>query len=96
MKKKSLFLIECLVKAAIFILLMFLIFFLFGCSKPVEQNTSNGQILYFEIENPPNTMWKTYTIEEEQIDLFQKWQERQPNELAQKDWDAYMGDENDE
>ena len=35
-----------------------------------------------------NTM-QSYTYEEKQIDLFEKWQAEQPNKLAQKEWDAY-------
>jgi|GEM_PF-5964339 len=48
-----------------------------------------------DIEPMPviNEMIKTYSVEEDSIDMFAKWQERQPNELSQREWDAYMGSE---
>ena len=85
---------SCIIKTAIFIFLILIIIFLVSCSKPVEQEAPSGQILYYEIDNPPNTMWRTYTIEEQPIDLFEKWQQRQPNQLAQREWDAYMENDN--
>ena len=40
-----------------------------------------------------NEMIKTYTVEEDSIDMFAKWQAKQKNILAQREWDAYMGEE---
>lgn len=36
---------------------------------------------------------QSYTFEEKQADVFERWQAEQPNKLAQKEWDAYMGEE---
>lgn len=48
-----------------------------------------------EVEPMPviNEMIKTYSVEEDSIDMFAKWQEWQPNELSQREWDTYMEDE---
>ncbi len=75
----------------LFVGLLLLVLFTFGCSE--KQETVSENILYFEIENSENTMWRTYTIEEQGIDMFAKWQERQPNELEQDKWDAYMAEQ---
>jgi len=36
---------------------------------------------------------QSYTMEEKQIDMFERWQTEQPNKLAQDKWDAYIGEE---
>ncbi len=85
------FLKSCAVKTGILVFLIFLAIFLFSCSNQPE--LPSGTMLHYEVENPENTMWQSYTIEEEPVDLFAKWQEEQKNTLAQRDWDAQMGDD---
>lgn len=86
------FLKSCLIKTIIFIALILLVISITSCSEQ-KQELPEGKMLRYELENTENTMWQTYTLEEKQTDLFEKWQERQPNELAQKEWDAYMENE---
>lgn len=80
-------------KLTLTIFLLISTLLIISCSKEQSQ-LPDGTMMYFEIENPENTRWTTYTIEKEQTDLFAKWQEEQKNELAQKDWEAYMENEN--
>jgi len=89
MKKRNLMVVEFLVRGTIFVLLMFLVLFLFGCSA--EQDT----MLTFEIDDSEQSapVWKTYTIEDDSTDLFSEWQDWQKNELSQREWDAYMKNE---
>ena len=91
MKKKNLFWVEVGVKIAVFVLLMFLALFLFGCSQE-EPEMPSGEMLRFEVDNPEQGMWRTYSIGGEETDLFEKWQEDQANQLYEKDWQAYMMD----
>ena len=63
--------------------------FIISCSNK-QADLPSGTMLHYEIENPENTNWKTYTIEDKPTDLFEKWQTEQKNNLAQKDWEAYM------
>jgi len=86
------FLKSCLIKTIIFIALILLVISITSCSGQ-NQKLSEGKMLRYEIENTENTMWKTYVMEKEQTDPFEKWQESQENELAQEEWDAYMEDE---
>ena len=85
--------VEFMVKGIVFVLLMFLALFLFGCT-PEEPEMPSGEMIVVEFDNPENTMWKTYTIEDDSNDLFAEWQEWQENELEQRKWDAYMKNEN--
>jgi hypothetical protein len=39
---------------------------------------------------------KTYVMESEQESLFDKWHREQRNVLAQKEWEAYMEDDDEE
>ncbi len=84
---------SCLWKIGTFLGLLLLVIFLFGCSEQ-KQEMPSGEMLRFDIDNPENTMWRTYSIEGDSIDMFAEWQEWQPNELSQREWDAYMNDEN--
>ena len=74
-----------------FIGLILLGMFLFGCSE-IQTEMPSGEMVVFEIENPENSQWKTFTIGEE-ADPFKDWQEWQKNELSQAEWDAYMNSE---
>ena len=78
-----------LIKFMLTIFLLISSLFIISCSEQ-KQELPSGTMLHYEIENPENTNWKTYIIEEEQIDLFEKWQTEQKNTLAQKDWEAYI------
>lgn len=84
---------SCVVKIGLFLGLLVIVMFLFGCNKETP-NVPQGEILHYEIDNPETGTWRTYTIEEDSVDLFEKWQEWQPNKLEQDKWDAYMNDEN--
>ncbi|MCK4590028.1 MAG: hypothetical protein KAT77_06290 [Nanoarchaeota archaeon] len=80
-------------KLILTIFLLFSAIFLVSCSND-QPELPEGTMLYYELENPENTMWKSYTIEEEPVDLFAEWQEEQKNTLAQRDWDAYVKNDN--
>lgn len=85
------FLKSCLCKTAIFVGLILLGIFLFGCTEN-QPKMPTGEMAVFEIENPENSMWQTYTIGEE-VDQFEAWQKWQKNKLSQAEWDAYMDSE---